>query len=88
MKVKRIVTEKLPIENKTVFQFLVEFVLIITKWQTSNKMNLRNSSICMAPNLIRSKNLNYEFSDIDKTKTIISFFEFVLLNHKEIYLSK
>lgn len=47
--------EKLPVENRSILEYLFKFLREVTKYESKNKMGAQNLSIVFTPNLLRAK---------------------------------
>ncbi|XP_067643528.1 rho GTPase-activating protein 68F [Eurosta solidaginis] len=80
--VTQLIREKLPEENYELFKYLVEFLVRVMECEDLNKMTSSNLAIVFGPNFLWS-NRNTSLEDI---RPINAFIDFVLQNHKGIYL--
>lgn len=80
--VKQILREKLPEANYELFKYLVEFLVKVMECEDLNKMTSSNLAIVFGPNLLWS---NITMS-LEEVSPINAFIDFVLQNHKDIYL--
>ena len=80
--VKQILREKLPEANYELFKYLVEFLVKVMECEDLNKMTSSNLAIVFGPNLLWS---NMSMS-LEEVQPINSFIDFVLQNHKDIYM--
>lgn len=81
--VKLMLREKLPEENYAVFKYLIEFLVKVTDRKDFNKMTSSNLAIVFAPNLVWAK---HNQMSLDEIGPINAFIDFVLQNHRDIYL--
>lgn len=75
--------EKLPVENYELLKYLTEFLVKVMECKDLNKMTSSNLAIVFGPNLVWAK---HNQMSLDEIGPINAFFDFVLLNHKDIYL--
>lgn len=80
--VKQILREKLPEANYELFKYLVEFLVKVMECEDLNKMTSSNLAIVFGPNLLWS---NITMS-LEEVSPINAFIDFVLQNHKDIYM--
>ncbi|XP_054731740.1 rho GTPase-activating protein 68F isoform X1 [Anastrepha obliqua] len=81
--VTQLIREKLPEENYELFKYLVEFLVRVMECEDLNKMTSSNLAIVFGPNFLWSNRNNTTLEDI---RPINAFIDFVLQNHKNIYL--
>lgn len=81
--VTQLIREKLPEENYELFKYLVEFLVKVMDCEDLNKMTSSNLAIVFGPNLIWSRHAQMSLEEINP---INAFVDFVLQNHKDIYL--
>lgn len=81
--VKQMLREKLPEENYELFKYLVEFLVKVMERQDFNKMTSSNLAIVFAPNLVWAK---HNQMSLDEIGPINAFLDFVLQNHRDIYM--
>ncbi|XP_039963888.1 rho GTPase-activating protein 68F isoform X2 [Bactrocera tryoni] len=81
--VTQLIREKLPEENYELFKYLVEFLVRVMECEDLNKMTSSNLAIVFGPNFLWSNRNNTTLEDI---RPINAFIDFVLQNHKDIYL--
>ncbi|XP_036337737.1 rho GTPase-activating protein 68F isoform X2 [Rhagoletis pomonella] len=81
--VTQLIREKLPEENYELFKYLVEFLVRVMECEDLNKMTSSNLAIVFGPNFLWSNRSNTTLEDI---RPINAFIDFVLQNHKDIYL--
>ncbi|KAI9587476.1 rho GTPase-activating protein 68F isoform X2 [Glossina fuscipes] len=81
--VTQLIREKLPEENYELFKYIVEFLVRVMECEDLNKMTSSNLAIVFGPNFLWSgKNT----TSLDEIAPINAFVDFVLQNHKDIYL--
>jgi len=81
--VKQMLREKLPIENYELFKYLIEFLVKVMECKDLNKMTASNLAIVFGPNLVWAKHNQMSLEEIGP---INAFLEFVLQNHRDIYM--
>lgn len=81
--VKQMLREKLPVENYELFKYLVEFLVKVMECEDLNKMTSSNLAIVFGPNLIWAR---HSQMSLDEIVPINAFVDFVLQNHKDIYM--
>ena len=81
--VKQMLREKLPIENYELFKYLIEFLVKVMECKDLNKMTPSNLAIVFGPNLVWAK---HNQMSLDEIGPINAFLDFVLQNHRDIYM--
>lgn len=81
--VKQMLREKLPVANYELFKYLIEFLVKVMECEDLNKMTSSNLAIVFGPNLVWARHNQMSLEEI---APINSFIDFVLQNHKDIYL--
>ncbi|CAG0922883.1 unnamed protein product [Notodromas monacha] len=82
-KVKEIILNKLPEGNYLVLKYIVQFLVKVMDFSDLNKMTASNLAVVFGPNLVWSSN---EQMSLHSISPIVSFFDFVLTNHDEIFI--
>ncbi|KAH8316794.1 hypothetical protein KR074_008180, partial [Drosophila pseudoananassae] len=81
--VTQLIREKLPEENYELFKYLVEFLVRVMDCEDLNKMTSSNLAIVFGPNFLWSRSTS---TSLEEIAPINAFVDFVLQNHKDIYL--
>lgn len=81
--VKQMLREKMPIENYELFKYLIEFLVKVMECKDLNKMTPSNLAIVFGPNLVWAR---HNQMSLDEIGPINAFLDFVLQNHRDIYL--
>ncbi|XP_037934127.1 rho GTPase-activating protein 68F isoform X2 [Teleopsis dalmanni] len=81
--VTQLIREKLPEENYELFKYLVEFLVRVMECEDLNKMTSSNLAIVFGPNFLWS---GKNSTSLEEITPINAFIDFVLQNHKDIYL--
>ncbi|XP_062129019.1 rho GTPase-activating protein 68F isoform X1 [Drosophila sulfurigaster albostrigata] len=81
--VTQLIREKLPEENYELFKYIVDFLVRVVDCADLNKMTSSNLAIVFGPNFLWSGRNN---TSLDEIAPINAFVDFVLQNHKAIYL--
>ncbi|GAB0098276.1 Rho GTPase-activating protein 68F [Sergentomyia squamirostris] len=80
--VMQMLREKLPVENYELFKYIIEFLVKVMECKDLNKMTPSNLAIVFGPNLIWAHNQ----MSLEEVNPINAFIEFVLQNHRDIYM--
>ncbi|XP_032290215.1 rho GTPase-activating protein 68F isoform X3 [Drosophila virilis] len=81
--VTQLIREKLPEENYELFKYIVDFLVRVVDCADLNKMTSSNLAIVFGPNFLWSGRTN---TSLEEIAPINAFVDFVLQNHKAIYL--
>ncbi|ALC43454.1 RhoGAP68F, partial [Drosophila busckii] len=81
--VTQLIREKLPEENYELFKYIVDFLVRVVDCADLNKMTSSNLAIVFGPNFLWSGRNN---TSLEEIAPINAFVDFVLQNHKTIYL--
>ncbi|XP_075159706.1 rho GTPase activating protein at 68F isoform X2 [Haematobia irritans] len=81
--VTQLIRERLPEENYELFKYIVEFLVRVMECEDLNKMTSSNLAIVFGPNFLWS---DKKTTSLDEIAPINAFVDFVLQNHKDIYL--
>ncbi|XP_050741826.1 rho GTPase-activating protein 68F isoform X2 [Drosophila biarmipes] len=81
--VTQLIREKLPEENYELFKYIVEFLVRVMDCEDLNKMTSSNLAIVFGPNFLWSRSTS---TSLEEIAPINAFVDFVLQNHKDIYL--
>lgn len=81
--VTQLIRERLPEENYELFKYLVDFLVRVVDCADLNKMTSSNLAIVFGPNFLWSVRQN---TTLEEIAPINAFVDFVLQNHKAIYL--
>ncbi|XP_034480316.1 rho GTPase-activating protein 68F isoform X1 [Drosophila innubila] len=81
--VTQLIREKLPEENYELFKYIVDFLVRVVDCADLNKMTSSNLAIVFGPNFLWS---GRNSTSLEEIAPINAFVDFVLQNHKAIYL--
>jgi hypothetical protein len=85
---RNLITMKLPIENYTVLEYLVEFLWLVAQNSEENKMTTRNISIVFGPNFLWAPVSNMSQFNLTHVEMINSFVELLVRFHEDIFCKK